>query len=94
MTADNRLSLEQPDRRIADEQLGVAAIDPWHFRRLVAMLHPNTPYGDVTIDTHAVAAEDHLARMARPGPGEARPRTPITASSAGRTWHAQWVGTP
>jgi hypothetical protein len=35
MTADNRLSLQQPGGRIADEQLGVAAIDPQHFKALV-----------------------------------------------------------
>jgi hypothetical protein len=38
MTADNRLSLEQPGGRIADEKLGVAAIDPQHFKALVAGL--------------------------------------------------------
>jgi hypothetical protein len=35
MTADNRLSLQQPGGRIADEKLSVAVIDPQHFKALV-----------------------------------------------------------
>jgi hypothetical protein len=32
MSADNQLSLQQPGGGIADKQLGVAAIDPQHFK--------------------------------------------------------------
>ena len=35
MTADNRLSLQQPGGRIADEKLGIPAIHPKHFKALV-----------------------------------------------------------
>jgi hypothetical protein len=38
MTADNRLSLQQPGGRIAHEQLGVATIDSQHFKALMAGL--------------------------------------------------------
>ena len=38
MTADNRLSLQQPGGGIADEKLGIATIDPQHFEALVAGL--------------------------------------------------------
>jgi hypothetical protein len=40
MTADNRLSLQQPGGGIADEQLSVAAIDPQHFKALLPGLIP------------------------------------------------------
>jgi hypothetical protein len=36
ITADNRLSLQQPGGRVADEKLGIAAIHPQHFKALVA----------------------------------------------------------
>src|SRR3954462_2779045 len=36
VTADDRLSLQQPGGRIAHEQLGVPAVDPQHLKRLSA----------------------------------------------------------
>jgi hypothetical protein len=38
MPADNRLCLQQPGGRIADEKLGVAAVDLQHLKALVACL--------------------------------------------------------
>ena len=50
MTADNRLSLQQPRGCIADEQLGVAAIDAQHLERLVAGLIADLEQVDAALD--------------------------------------------
>ena len=47
---DNRLSLQQPGGRIADKRLGVAAINPQHFERLVAGLIADFEQGYGALD--------------------------------------------
>jgi hypothetical protein len=55
----NRLSLQQPGGRIADEKLGVAAIDSRHFKALVAGLVADLE------QVHAASSRDRSAANGR-----------------------------
>ena len=54
---DNRLSLQQPGRRIADKRLGVPAINPQHFERLMAGLIADFEQGSARL-TAVVTSPD------------------------------------
>ena len=93
MTADNRLSLQQPGGRVADEKLSVPAVHAKHLKRLVAGLVADLQQVQPRLTAVVTRPERRLWAPKLAGSSAKRQAPAFTMSAtvrAVRRWRRRW----